>query len=184
MKTACPLSEALLIDYWSSELSPPEVERVEEHLLSCPRCSAESARVAAIALALRGMIPPLLTGALLATLRARGLRIVENSFSPGERHPIVFEPDVDLMIHRLGGLDLARATSVDVTLRVEESGDVIFDLPGAPFDPASGELLLACQRHFAVFPPNLMVEVRARGPSASERIATYLIPHEFRGETR
>ena len=184
MKTACPLPQELLIDYWSSELSPPELERVEEHLMSCARCSAESARVAAVAHALREMIPPLLTGAHLAALRARGLRIVETSFSPGERHPIVFEPDVDLMIHHLGGLDLARATSVDVTLRVEESGDVLFDLPGAPFDPTTGELLLACQRHFAVFPPNLLVEVRAREPSGSERRATYLIPHEFRGATR
>jgi hypothetical protein len=40
-------------------------------------------------------------------------------------------------------------------------------------------VLLACQRHFAAFPPNIVVEVRARDMEGSERTALYFIPHTF-----
>jgi hypothetical protein len=147
--------------------------------MGCAGCSAISADVAAVAGAIRAMIPPLISAARLAELRARGLRVVENPMAPGDRKPVVFGPEIDLLIHRLGGLDLARAESVRVTVSIEETGVVVRDDPHAPFDRASGEVLVACQRHFAALPPNIVFEVRARGPMGEGPVARYVVPHTF-----
>lgn len=174
-----PIPPEQLTAYWSEDLSPEELDAVEAHLMGCPHCSEASARVAAITTALGAMVPVLVTRVALEELRGRGLRIVEGTLSPGERRPVVFERDVDLLIHRLGGLDLARVERVRFLLRVEETGEVILDDPRAPFERDTGEVLLACQRHFAAFPPNVVAEVRARDPSGAEHVATYVIPHTF-----
>jgi hypothetical protein len=41
----------------------------------------------------------------------------------GERKEAIFPPDADLLIHRLGGLDLSRVTRVGLTVKVEETGE-------------------------------------------------------------
>jgi hypothetical protein len=145
-----------LVAYWADDLAPDGLERVEAHLMGCAGCSAISADVAAVAGAIRAMIPPLISAARLAELRARGLRVVENPMAPGDRKPVVFGPEIDLLIHRLGGLDLARAESVRVTVSIEETGVVVRDDPHAPFDRASGEVLVACR------PPHLLVSSAGR----------------------
>jgi hypothetical protein len=48
-----------------------------------------------------------------------------------------------------------------------------------PFDRDSGEVLIACQRHFVAFPPTIVAEVRARDATGSTRAARYPIPHVF-----
>src|SRR5262249_47881295 len=148
----------MLVAYWSGDLTPAENDAIEEHAMGCAACSTASARVAAIAEALRAQIPPVVTRELVAALRERGLRVVDNPVRPGERKLAVFTSEVDLMIHRLSGLDLTLAERVDVTVKVEETGDVIFQKQDAPFDRQAGEILIACHRHFSVFPPNIVFE--------------------------
>jgi hypothetical protein len=108
------------------------------------------------------------------------MRIVENAFTPDERQEAVFAPATDLLIHRLAGLDLSRVTRVQVTLRAESTGDVLFEDPDAPFDPREG-VLIACQRHYSVMPHDTVFELRAIETSGVERTARYLIPHVFQG---
>jgi anti-sigma factor RsiW len=178
---ASPVAWDTLADYWAGDLPPPAEEAVDEHLMGCAACSAVSARVAAIAETLRTEIPPVITGDELAALRARGLRIVENPMAPGARKPVVFPAGVDLLIHRLGGLDLTRATRVAFILRVEGTGRVLVDIDDAPFDRAAGAVLVACQKHFAALPPDTVAEVRARDAAGAEVAATYTILHRFDG---
>lgn len=181
MSSACldPISWEVLVDYWADGLAPDEVDQVDEHLMGCGTCSASSARIGAIAQAVRALIPPIVSREQLEVLRARGLRIAENPFSPGQRKQAVFASETDLLVHRLGGLDLARADNVRVIVRVEETGEVLADDPNAPFDRDAGEVIIACQRHYAAYPRNIVFEVRARGPSGSEQVAAYAIPHVF-----
>lgn len=178
MSCSSPVSWEDLVAYWARDLPPAEVERLDEHLMGCGACSEESARVSALAAALHGFVPPVLSGALLATLRQRGLRIEENTFAPGQRKPVVFAAGVDLLIHRLEGFDLSSARRVKVTISVESTGAVLFQDPDAPFDPREG-VLIACQRHFAALPPDTVFEVCAIEASGVERTALYTIPHEF-----
>jgi hypothetical protein len=174
-----PIAFDALVAYWAGDLEAAESDAVEEHVMGCESCSAASSRVAAIAVAMRAQIPPIVSREVVADLRERGVRIVENPVRPGERKQVRFAPDVDVLLHRLGGLDLARATRVGVTISVEETGDILFETDDVPFDREAGEILVACQKHFRVFPPNVKFDVRCRDDSGDERVATYAIPHVF-----
>jgi hypothetical protein len=101
----------------------------------------------------------------------------ENSFTPGVRKPVVFAPGVDLLIHRLTGLDLSHAEQVRVTIRDESTGDVLFEHPSAPFDPKEG-VFIACQQHYAAS-PDTVFEVCARDAAGAEHTGIYTILHVF-----
>jgi hypothetical protein len=167
-----------LVAYWAGDTPSEELERLEEHLMACDSCTATSARVAELVAALRALVPPVVKRELLDAQRARGLRIVENRLAPGERRVITFPAGVDLLIHRLAGLDLTRATRVDVTVRVESTREVLFESPSAPFDPNEG-VLIACQEHYSHMPPDTLFEVRALDRNGAEQTATYTVTHEF-----
>jgi hypothetical protein len=52
--------------------------------------------------------------------------------------------------------------------------------PFAPFDRERGEVLVACQQHFAELPPDVVFDVRViprGGPPA--RDVRYVVPHLF-----
>jgi hypothetical protein len=174
-----PIAFETLVAYWSGDLSSIESDGVEEHAMGCASCAAASARVAAVGSAIRAQIPPVLSRETVAILRERGLRIVDNPVRPGDRKLAIFSPQIDVLLHRLGGLDLSGATQVGLTVKVEETGDVIFQNADVPFDRQSGEVLIACQRHFSVYPPNIVFEVRSLDPSHHETITVYAVPHEY-----
>jgi hypothetical protein len=180
-RTACdsPVAWETLVDYWAGDLAAAAEGDLESHLMGCASCSATSARVAALTEALRAEIPALLAPDQLARLRATGLRIDENPMLPDQRKRVAFPADVDLMIHRLGGLDLSTATQVSFTLRVEETDQVVVDIDDAPFDREGGAVLLACQHHFDIFPPNTVARVRTRHQSGAETVAEFTILHQF-----
>ena len=174
-----PVSPELLVAYWAGDLPEQEEAALEEHLFVCEPCTRESARVAAVTEAVRGMIPPLLSPEAYAQLVARGLRCLENPMMPGQRKEAPFPRDVDLLIHRLEGLDLTEAEQVSFTLRPEGSEHVMVAVERAPFDRAESALLLACQHHFAVLPHDTVAEVRVRDRHGKERVSTYSILHRF-----
>lgn len=164
-----------LVAYWADE---PTDETLEDHLFACDACTRESERIARIVQAFRTSIPPVVSRADVDALRARGTAIRENAFAPGVRTPARFERGVDLLVHRLAGLDLHAAERVDVTVRTE-SGQTLFVDAFAPFDRDRGEVLIACQRHFEAFgDPNVAFDVQIHTGERTT-LATYLIPHEF-----
>ena len=150
-----------LVDYWAGEGDP---NIVDEHLFACDECSELSARVAAVTETLRSEIPFVVSAATVEALRHRGLRVVDNPMQPGERKEIGFPGGVDILLHRLA-IDLTGATRVQLTLHSESSGALIADETNVPFDAGSGEILVACQRHFAVFPPDTVFDVTVHGPA-------------------
>lgn len=174
-----PLAWELLVDYWADDLDASVLGQVEEHLFGCASCSATSERIARIVQAIRSAIPPIIDSETVAVLRARGLVIEENVFWPGQRQVVTFGPGVDLLIHRLQGLDLSRAERVAVSIRAEASGALLFEDPAAPFDRQRGEVLIACQRHFVAYPPDIVFDVRAHEPSGGTSTARFVVPHLF-----
>jgi hypothetical protein len=168
-----------LVAYWAGDLGDDATAAADEHLMGCASCSAQSARVAQVTETLRAAIPPLLTRAALDHLAAKGLRIREMPFVPGERKEGRFPRDCDLLIFRLGGLDLTAATRVAFRLRTEGLPDAIVETEDAPFDRHTGEVLLACQRHYAGLPPNAVAEVHVRDAAGREQSAEYTIEHVF-----
>ena len=178
MSCATPIPWPELVAYWAGDLAPDEIDRLDEHLLSCAACSAESARIAAVAQALRAFIPPVISREMLSTLRARGTRLVEHTFLPGQRQSVVFRSELELLVHRLVGLDLSQAARVGISIRAESTGQVMLEDPDIPFDAQDG-VLIACQRHFAALPPDVLFEVKAVSASGAEQSAIYLVPHAF-----
>jgi hypothetical protein len=174
-----PIPWDALVDYWAKETSPGDLDALELHLMSCAACSETSARVAAISEALRGMIPAVIDRAKLADLRARGLKIVENPVRRGERREILFPRGVDIVLHRLGGLDLKDARAVRMRVLREGTGDTLLDLEDVPFDRDRGELLVACQQHFSEFPHDVLFEVVAQQRSGAIEQVRYPVPHRF-----
>lgn len=181
MTTMCPqpIAWERLVDYWAGDLDEDDVDRIDEHLFACDACTVESARVARIARAFRAEIPVVITSAQTAELRAQGLVVEERHFEPSTRTEVEFERGVDVLIHHLSGLDLSRADRVQVEVRVESTGAVLFAEHFAPFDRDRGEVLIACQRHFADLPRDVAFDVRIHEQSGRTIEATYLVPHLF-----
>jgi hypothetical protein len=174
-----PIAFEMLVAYWAGDLESLENDRIEEHAMGCSSCAAASARVATITETLRAQIPPLVSPEAVAKLRARGVRIVDNPMHPGETKQAVFSSDIDVLLHRLGGLSLSKATRVTVTFSVQETGDVLFRNDDAPFDREAGEVLVACQKHFSAYPPNIVIEVESHAEAGKQDLAVYTIPHVF-----
>ncbi|MDB5215304.1 MAG: hypothetical protein JWO86_3231 [Myxococcaceae bacterium] len=175
---ATPIAWDELVAYWAGELDGSDLDRLDEHLMGCPTCTAESARVSAVTEAVRALIPPVIDHARLESLRATGRPMRDNVVHPDDRRSVVFEAATDFLIHRLR-FDLSRAERVEVRVSVESTGAVLLVEPHAPFDRDSGEVLIACQRHFAAMPPDIVIEVRAHDAAGIESIARYPIPHVY-----
>jgi hypothetical protein len=180
MTSACasPIPAAQLVDYWTADLDEPTAAGVEEHLFACTTCTAQMERIQRVIGAFRAGLAPVISPAQLADLRSSGLVIEESSFAPGQKQEARFAPNLDLLIFHLGGLALADAEQVSVTVRSEANG-VIHEDPIAPFDRDRGEVLVACQKHFAAFPRDIVFDVRVQRPGRAADVASYAVPHVF-----
>lgn len=181
MSTSCqqPITEATLVDYWAGDLPDAQLDDVEEHLLGCSACTESSARIALVAGALRVQVPMILRESDIVKLSARGLRIVQNSFQPGGRQEVDFPAGVDVLLHRLVGLDLQDAARVSFKMSVESTQAVLGGTDDAPFDRDSGAVLVACQPHYAIFPPDTVADLRVYHSDGTSRDYRYTILHHF-----
>jgi hypothetical protein len=179
--TTCstPATWETLVAYWAGDLEAREEASLEEHLMGCASCTAASTRVADVTETLRAMIPPVVSAAELARLRDKGLRVREDSLAPGARHEAWFPADLDLLVCRLGGLELARARRVSLALRAEVTGKLMVRIDDASFDRDAGAVLLVCQQHFAVLPPVVIAELCVVDDAGNEARAAYTIDHRF-----
>jgi hypothetical protein len=167
-----------LVDYLAGDLDGPREETVETHLMSCSVCTAEAARVTAFADGIRAYLPPIGTEELLASMRRRGLRVEENPLAPGSDKEARVSAHLDVLAHRLLGLN-PRAVSASFALRVVETGDVLISLEDVPIDQDSGSVILLCTPHYASMPPNLIASVITRDESGAETLSEYTIRHLY-----
>ena len=169
------LTSQQLIEYWAKEVDDPALE---DHLFECEACTLEMERIQRVVSVFRDSLPPVISSEQVAELRSAGLVVEDNAFLPGQRKEVTFTGKLDVLVHRLTGLALSDATRVGVTVR-SESGGVMHEDPFAPFDRDRGEVLIACQRHYAVFPRDIAVDVRVYRAAGEPDLATYSIPHIF-----
>jgi len=180
MTCANPIAWPTLVDYWAGDLDGDAAAVVEEHVFGCADCNAASARVASVTESLRAeTIPPVLLRHQVERLRAGGTPLRENAFAPGDRREVEFASDAELLIHRLGGLDLTGAKRVDLRITAESTGAVISTDDAVPFDPAEGAVFIACQRHYAVLPHDTIMSISIHVPDGPPRTATYTILHRY-----
>lgn len=182
-RCAAPITLGSLVAYFADDLEPAAADEVEAALFFCAACAAEATRVGAVVSALKTAIPVVLSTLELDALALRGLVIARNPCRPGARQPAVFPQRVDVLVHELGELDLTQATRVEVAVRVESSGATMGEDPDAPFARDRGAVYIACQRHFAHLPPDVVFDVRVHGPTGITA-ARYFVPHVFESLVR
>ncbi|HSF06281.1 MAG TPA: zf-HC2 domain-containing protein [Methylomirabilota bacterium] len=140
-----PLDLPGLIAYWLDDLAPDEEERIEEHLLGCPVCSARMGDVVALgagvrALADRGVVRAVVPSAFLQRLIDEGLRVREYRLAPGDRVECTITPSDDLVASRLT-VDLRGARRVDL-VKCDAEGREKDRLTDIPVSAAAREVVL------------------------------------------
>ena len=172
------ISDDKLVEYWSGDIVGDECDALEEHLFTCDKCSAANVELAGLVEALRETIPFVISHGQRDRMRARGARVYVTDVVPDVHSSIRFTPEVDLHVFALRA-DLRRAERVDVTI-FSPTGEVGAVYEHVPFDVSSGEILIACQRHYeGMFPgdPVFRVEVTEAG---SRRDLKYVVEHNWR----
>jgi len=136
-------------------LDERESENLEAHLFSCRDCALEAEKVFALGAAVHRAVPPILSVDRYEELSHQGRIAAENPISPGQVSEVRFPEGPSLLVHRLGVSELNRARRVDVSL-FDLEGGLLVRYEGVPFDAEQGEVLVACQSHFAnLFPHDI-----------------------------
>ena len=139
--------------------------------------AAEAERWGAVIGGAEIAVPPVLSPEALLALQDRGEQMNENVMQPGERRRASFPDGPGLLIHRLQGSELARADRVNLELSTPEGASLV-RFENVPFDGATGEVIVACQRHFGEsFPANIVFEIERRVVDEVEVVARYTIEH-------
>ena len=120
--TTC-LSFGELADYWPSDATPAEIERIEAHVFECEGCArllaeAERLRASIEALAQSGSIQAFVTDAMLNRLARDGVRVRSYALGPGETIRCAIWSDDEVLVTRLRA-DFTGVTSVDAEMRLE-----------------------------------------------------------------
>lgn len=165
------------IDFFAGELDEEAGERLELLLFECSDCATEAERWGAVVGGAAVAIPPVITNAALRALEGRGEMVSENPMQPGEHRQAAFPEGGRLLIHRLGGLDLTRVDRVNLALSSPD-GAPLTRFKDVPFERNTGEVIVACQRHFGEsFPRHIVFEVERCVVGEGEVIATYSVDH-------
>ncbi len=171
------LSFADLADYWTEDLDPDGERRVEDHLFDCAACAGRAGRVAGLVRTLRALVPAVVSSRRLSELQHAGVRVRETEVQPGTQVTVAFAPGVDLLVHRLKG-DLRHAFWVDCDV-LDGSGTRLMGLEHVPFERATGEVLIACQRHYlAEYPPDVCFRVSIVDADGTLSTREYRVFHE------
>ena len=135
------LTFGALIDYWLDEHGESPVEG---HLLACDACTARLAWLAGLAVEIREVVKRgeammILTPGMLEQLAAEGLRIREYRLGPGGSVNCTIAPADDLVVAHLEA-PLAGVSRLDF---VASTDGVLGRMDDIPFDPATGEIVVA-----------------------------------------
>jgi hypothetical protein len=181
--SAC-LPYPTLVALWAGELEESEAAAVDEHLFGCDPCAAATERLAKVVGTLREKLPFVISHAHRERLEAAGTRIavtdVEATLDPTLRPSARFTPNVDLLVFALRG-DVSSADRVDVEI-ASPTGEPRYVLEDVPFDRQTGEVLIACQRHYeGMFPAgDPIFSVHAVEAGKHRAVGEYVVTHVWR----
>ena len=173
-----PLTWEAVVDYWLDDVSESDSRLVEEHYFACQRCASALDSMAVMATALRewhrsGRGQVVVTEATLVQLRRAGRRLLDLRLTAGQTPNRPFPPEIDFVVARLVS-DLAGVERLDVEL-ANGDGLPFYAVRNAPFDEASGEVLVVCERHLAASHSALLFRLHLHAASGEVSTAEYLV---------
>jgi hypothetical protein len=166
-----------LAAYWLGELDGADAALVEEHVFGCDACEAALSKTAAVVAGLRATLPAVITGARLRALHAGTPTLKQVEVPAGGSATVEFGAGDQFFALHLRA-DLAHVERVDFSIHAP-NGPTMLELPGAPFDPETGTVIVLCQRHYVTpdRPRLLHMKLRTlRGGEWSES-GPYAIDH-------
>jgi len=179
----CP-SFGELADYWTSDITPGDAERIEAHVFECERCArmlaeADRLRESIRALARGGNIQAFVNDAVLNRLARDGVRVRYYALNPGESVRCAVWSDDDVLVTRLRG-NFAGVESVDAEMRLD-SGEEWSRTSDIPVPEGATELVMALPAALVRTAPRIPMRLtlRASDPSRGAQIlAEYVFNHE------
>ena len=175
--TACPVPFERLVALLVGELDEADASACDEHIFGCDACAAAAERLASLTLALREVIPPVISRAYRERLIAKGTRVQLTHVDADHPSHARFAADIDLLVHVLRG-DLSRAERVDVEILAPD-GTPRASVPYVPFDGVAGEVLIACQRHYEQWGDPIFRVLAFEG-GERRRVGDYTVRHVWR----
>ena len=179
---ANPRSLDALAAYWLDALDPDEEGALEAHLFDCPECAGRLADLTTLGRAVadafaRGLVRAVISPALLARMKAGGLRVREYPVAPGGHVDCTLTADDDAVVGRLAA-PLAGIARLDL-VRVTEQGDIRYRLADIPFDPDAGEVLVCPSAAALRLQPAHVdrLQLRAVEPDGERLVAEYVFDH-------
>ncbi|MCI4568946.1 zf-HC2 domain-containing protein [Lysobacter sp. CFH 32150] len=134
-----------LVDYWFGDAGEAETQAVDEHLMQCDACGAQADRIATLGHGVRkafaaGEVSAVVSAGFVARLAERDMHVREYRVLPGDSVNCTVAPDDEVLVSRLQA-SLQGVHRLD--LIAEPSDGATEHLPDVPFDPLSGEVVLA-----------------------------------------
>lgn len=173
---SCPLDSALLGDYFLDDLSENQASAVEDHVFECDRCAAAFERAGRLATALEEIVPPVISDGRLKRLLHAGQALRVTKVEPGSHVAVEFSRDVDFLIHALQA-QLAKTARVSLQLCTPE-GEPLVEFEDVPFEPDTGQVLVACQRHYMEkFPTRSVFRLFDTSGGRRDRLGEYFVDH-------
>lgn len=173
------VSRDRMADYLAGLLQAREEAELEEHLFSCHECATDAEPLFGLAAEVRQAVPPVLTTERFARLEGEDRIGQVNPMSPGQKVEVRYPEAGKILVHRLAGAELARAQRVDVEI-TDLDGKPLLRFEDVPFDPVRGEVLVACQRHFAdLLPDDAIFRLEAVSGGRREEASRYTVLHRL-----
>ena len=184
LQTSCP-SFSDLAEYWTTDIAPADIERIEGHIFECQRCArllteADQLRTAIGDLAQAGAIQAFVTDAVLNRLARDGVRVRSYVLGPGETVRCAVWADDDVLVTRLRG-DFTGITSVDAEMRFD-TGEEWGRVTDVPVRHGATELVFALPASLVRTAPNAPMRLTLRSGVADSTsgnvLAEYVFHHE------
>ena len=184
LQTSCP-SFSDLAEYWTTDIAPADIERIERHIFECQRCApqlteADQLRTAIGDLAQAGAIQAFVTDAVLNRWARDGVRVRSYALGPGETVRCAVWADDDVLVTRLRG-DFTGITSVDAEMRFD-TGEEWGQVTDVPVRNGATELVFALPASLVRKAPNAPMRLTLRSAVADSTsgnvLAEYVFHHE------
>jgi hypothetical protein len=170
---------AELLDYLNGEIPESDEQELESHLFRCAVCSSQAEWLAGLLTSIAVVVPPVLSHSRFAALEREGRVQAINAMLPGQTAKAFYPESGRLLVHRLGGIDLSRAHRIDLDV-CAPGGEAFLHVEDVPFDAEQGEILVACQKHFAnLFPLEVVFSVEVVSADQHEEVARYTVHHRL-----
>ena len=180
--SAC-LSIGELSDYWTTDISPDEIQRIEAHVFECSACTqvladADRLRRSIGDVARSGGFQAFVTDSLLNQLARDGVRMRTYAMDAGGSVQCAVWDDDEILVTRLRG-DFGDVSAIDVTLQLD-TGEEWGRASDVPIREGSRELIMALPAAFVRHAPEVPIRLILRASSAppdAASLAEYTFDH-------